>query len=222
MTTVKKKVKFKHEPAEKVEVWKLDDIVPYERNPRTHPEHQIELLARLMVEHGVDQPIVVDEDGIIIKGHGRLLAAKLAGMSMFPVVVKRGLNENQKRADRLADNQVALLAGWDPELVRFELGELQQAGFDMPLIGFDREELELFGVDVGEAGFPELVASDRPSFQIMNFTLHDSQVEVVKMALATAKADGAFDGPNQNSNGNALARICHAYKRKGNSRDADR
>jgi DNA modification methylase len=132
------------QPAETVKVWPLDEILPYERNPRTHPDHQIELLARLMKEHGVDQPIVVDEHGIIIKGHGRLMAAKLAGMSTFPVVVKRGLSEDQKRAERIADNQVALLAGWNLDMIKLELGELTLAGYDMPLLGFDEAALAMF------------------------------------------------------------------------------
>lgn len=134
----------KVEPAEKVEVWALDDIVPYERNPRTHPDAQIELLARLMKEHGVDQPIVVDEHGTIIKGHGRLMAARLAEMWTFPVVVKRGLTEDQKRAERIADNQIALLAGWDKELIRLELGELKLAGYQLPLLGFEDMQLVAF------------------------------------------------------------------------------
>src|SRR5262252_891036 len=138
------KARQQAQPAETVESWPLAKIVPYPNNPRTHPDAQIELLARLMSEHGVDQPIVVDEAGVIIKGHGRLLAANLAGMRMFPVVVKRGLTEEQKRAERLADNQIALLAGWDRDFVRLELGELQLAGYDIPLLGFDAVELASF------------------------------------------------------------------------------
>jgi ParB-like chromosome segregation protein Spo0J len=128
-------------PADKVERWPLDRIVPYERNPRTHPEEQIALLARLMREHGVDQPIVVDEEGVIIKGHGRLMAARLAAFETFPVVVKRGLTEEQKRADRIADNQVALLSGWDVPLLKEELVDLRGAGFEMPLLAFSDAQL---------------------------------------------------------------------------------
>lgn len=159
----------KFEPAEKVEVWPLSDIVPYERNPRTHPKHQIELLARLMAEHGVDQPIVVDENGIIIKGHGRLLAAKFGGMSTFPVVVKKGLSENQKRAERMADNQVALLAGWDTELMRLEVGELRLGGYDMSLLGFDNDQLAEFS-DL----LPRLPDADRGALlELVDITMED-------------------------------------------------
>ncbi len=131
-------------PADVVERWALVDIKPYPNNARTHSDEQIALLARLMTEHGVDQPIVVDENGVILKGHGRLKAAALAGFETFPVVVKRGLTEEQKRADRIADNQVALLAGWDMPLLKLELGGLLSAGFDMPLLGFDTAELRQF------------------------------------------------------------------------------
>ena len=161
--------KRKFEPAEKVEVWPLSDITPYERNPRTHPKHQIELLARLMAEHGVDQPIVVDEKGIIIKGHGRLLAAKFGGMSTFPVVVKKGLTENQKRAERMADNQVALLAGWDTELMRLEVGELRMANYDMSMLGFDNDQLAEFS-DL----LPRLPDADRGALlALVDITMDD-------------------------------------------------
>jgi ParB/Sulfiredoxin domain len=138
--------KTRREPAETVKVWPLDEIVPYPGNPRTHPDSQIELLAKLMQDHGIDQPIVVDEHGVIIKGHGRLKAAKRAGFASFPVVIKRGLTEAQKRAERLADNQIALLAGWDQELIRLEIGELKLAGYDLPLLGFEDGQLAAFAL----------------------------------------------------------------------------
>src|SRR5262245_29803332 len=100
-------------PARAVETWKLDQIKPYDRNARQHPEVQIELLAKLMTKHGVDQPIVVDEDGVILKGHGRRLAAIKAGFNEFPVVVHKGLCDTEKRGLRIADNKVTLLGDWD-------------------------------------------------------------------------------------------------------------
>src|SRR5690242_4209071 len=94
----------------------LDWFIPYERNARTHPESQIELLASLLTKYGPDQDIVVDEDRIILKGHGRLLAAQQAGLSHFTFTQRMGLSEADKQSMRLADNQVALLSGWDKEL----------------------------------------------------------------------------------------------------------
>jgi hypothetical protein len=132
---------LKMQPAERVENRALSAILPYPQNARSHGEEQIELLANLMQRYGIDQPIVVDEAGIILKGHGRRLAAIKAGFEMFPVVVQHGLTDDDKRALRIADNQVALLAGWDEELIRLEVGDLKLHGFDMPLLGFGDAEL---------------------------------------------------------------------------------
>jgi hypothetical protein len=134
----------KAQPAEHVETRPLTAITPYPQNARTHTDQQIELLANLMLRYGVDQPIVVDEAGVILKGHGRRLAAIKAGFKTFPVVVQRGLSDDDKRALRIADNQVALLAGWDQRLMQLELGELKLAGFDLPLLGFGDAELASF------------------------------------------------------------------------------
>jgi hypothetical protein len=124
-------------PAARPEFWPLERIIPYPQNARTHPEAQIALLARLMREHGVDQPIVVDEAGVVLKGHGRLLAAKLAKFPVFPVAQHFDKTEVEKVAMRLEDNQLALLSGWDHELIRGEFQILKTAGYDMPLLGFD-------------------------------------------------------------------------------------
>lgn len=131
--------------------WPLDKIKPYSRNPRTHPPEQIKLLAELILKYGPDQPIAIDEDGVILKGHGRLEAAKFAKLAEFPVVIHAGLSEEDKKAVRIADNQVSLLSGWDQELLRIEVGELRTADFEMPLLGFDRTELNAIetGLNVG-------------------------------------------------------------------------
>jgi DNA modification methylase len=134
----------KAQPAAHVETRPLAAITPYPQNARTHSDEQIELLANLMLRYGVDQPIVVDEAGVILKGHGRRLAAIKAGFETFPVVMQRGLSDDDKRALRIADNQVALLAGWDQELMQLELGELKLHGFELPLLGFGDAELASF------------------------------------------------------------------------------
>lgn len=120
----------------------LREIIPYEKNPRTHPASQVTLLAKLMKQYGIDQPIVTDEDGIILKGHGRLLAAQEAGFETFPVVRRLGLSEADKKAMRLQDNQVALLSGWDRELIAGEVKDLRLAGYDIPLLGFSPDYLD--------------------------------------------------------------------------------
>jgi hypothetical protein len=148
--------KAKAQPAERVENRALAKIIPYPRNPRTHGDDQIKLLADLFQRYGVDQPIVVDEKGVILKGHGRRLAAIKAGMEQFPVVVRRGLSENDKRALRISDNQSALLSGWDNELLKMEMGELSLGGFeDMGLLGFSENQLLRLG-DGDQDASPQL------------------------------------------------------------------
>lgn len=134
-----------HHPASHPETWPIGRIQPYPNNARTHPKAQIDLLAKLLKQQGVDQPIVVDEDGVILKGHGRRLAAIAAGFEVFPVVVRWGLTDAEKTAMRLQDNQVALLSGWDHQLIHHELVVLQRAGFDMPLLGFGKQQLTAWG-----------------------------------------------------------------------------
>lgn len=130
-------------PASAVETWPLERIKPYDRNARQHPQAQIELLASLMGRFGVDQPIVVDEEGVILKGHGRRLAAMRAGFNEFPVVVHRGLSDDDKRGLRIADNKVGLLSGWDESLLRLEIDDLKLRGFDIDFLGFEDKELML-------------------------------------------------------------------------------
>lgn len=131
-------------PAMNPKLWALDQIIPYHSNPRTHPPEQVALLAKLLVRHGVDQPIVVDEDGVILKGHGRRLAAYEAGLTEFPVVQRTDLSDIEKRALRIEDNQVALLSTWDHELIRGEIANLQTAGYEVALLGFGDVDLVHF------------------------------------------------------------------------------
>lgn len=146
-------------PAADVQMRKLDQIKPYPSNPRTHPQAQISQLAKDMIEDGVTMPILIDEDGIIIAGHGRLLAAQANGFEEYPVVIARGWSEERKRAVRLKDNQVALLSGWDHELVRSEIYSLKSAGYDVQLLGFSEASLRGFGIGATGAGEqdPEVV-----------------------------------------------------------------
>ena len=138
----------------KMELWALDKIKPYDKNPRTHPQTQIELLAKLMLKYGIDQPIVVDEDGIILKGHGRRLAALAAGFETFPVIVQRNLKDDDKRAIRIADNQVTALAGWDDEILKQEILSFDN-GFDLDLLGFNKKAVEKFFQNDGAPVFFE-------------------------------------------------------------------
>ena len=123
-------------PADSVERRPLASLIPYARNARTHSDEQVAQIAASMREWGWTNPVLVDEDGGIIAGHGRVLAARSLGYSDVPVMVARGWTEAQRRAYVLADNQLALNAGWNPELLSVELKGLAELGFDLDLLGF--------------------------------------------------------------------------------------
>src|SRR3954469_5755 len=108
-------------PADQVERWSLGRLVPYARNARTHSEAQVAQIAGSIREWGWTVPVLVDETGMLIAGHGRVLAARKLGLTDIPVMVARGWTEAQKRAYVLADNKLALNAGWDVELLKVEL-----------------------------------------------------------------------------------------------------
>jgi DNA modification methylase len=128
-------------PADKVERWSLDRLIPYARNARTHSDAQVAQIAASIREWGWTTPVLVDEDDTIIAGHGRVMAARLLGLTEAPIMVARGWSAAQKRAYALADNKLGENAGWDRELLRLEVADLAALGFDLPLIGFSDEEL---------------------------------------------------------------------------------
>jgi hypothetical protein len=124
-----------------IELWLIDRLIPYARNPRMHSDTQIAQIAASIAQFGFNNPILVDTTNGIIAGHGRLLAARKLGLTEVPVIVLDHLTEAQKRAYIIADNQLALNAGWDEDLLRVELAALQHENFDVNLIGFEDEEL---------------------------------------------------------------------------------
>lgn len=123
---------------------RVDRIIPYPNNPRTHPPAQVTFLAQLFKKFGPDQDIVVDEHWVILKGHGRRLAAIEAGLEQYPVTQRFGLSEEDKRAIRIADNQSALLSGWDQALLSSEVKGLELVGYDVKLLGFGEAQLVQF------------------------------------------------------------------------------
>jgi DNA modification methylase len=128
--------------ADKIELWPIERLRPYEKNARTHSQEQVDQLVKSIEEFGFTNPILVDSGDGILAGHGRLMAAKVAGMRQVPVVVLDYLDEDQRRAYILADNKLAMNAGWDDEMLREEIEALKDAEFDLDLIGFSEEELE--------------------------------------------------------------------------------
>lgn len=123
-------------------------LIPYVNNARTHSAEQIMKLRSSLREFGFINPVIIDRDYNVIAGHGRIMAAKEEGIKEVPCVFVDYLTEAQKKAYILADNRMAMDAGWDEELLRVEIEALQDADFDIGLTGFDENDLaDLFGND---------------------------------------------------------------------------
>lgn len=136
-------------PGLQVTTAKVVDLIPYVRNSRTHPEWQVAQIANSISEFGFVSPCLVGEDGVLIAGHGRLMAAQRLGLEEVPVIVLDHLSDAQRRALVIADNKIAANAGWDEDMLREELAALAHDSFDLDLLGFSEEELgEL--MDFGE------------------------------------------------------------------------
>jgi hypothetical protein len=127
-------------PADHVERWPTERLIPFARNARTHSDAQVSQIAASIREWGWTNPVLVAEDGTIIAGHGRVLAARKLRIADVPVMVAAGWTDSQKRAYAIADNKLTLNGGWDEELLGLEIGELEVLGFDLDLIGFTEGE----------------------------------------------------------------------------------
>jgi DNA modification methylase len=124
-----------------VVTWPVEKLIPFARNARTHSDEQVAQIAASIAEFGWTNPILAGADGIVIAGHARLLAARKLRMTEVPVIVLDHLTETQRRALVLADNKLAINAGWDEEMLRVELEALQEDGFDLDIVGFSDDEL---------------------------------------------------------------------------------
>ena len=120
----------------------INQLKPYKNNARTHNEKQVEKIAKSIEEFGFINPVLIDSNYGIIAGHGRIEGAKKLGMVEVPCLFIEDLSEEQKRAYIIADNKLALDAGWDYELLQIELNELDDLGFDFTLTGFDDLDVE--------------------------------------------------------------------------------
>jgi ParB-like chromosome segregation protein Spo0J len=133
--------------ADKVEHWSIDKLIPYARNARTHSPTQIDQIAASIAEFGFTNPILVGSDGVIVAGHGRLEAARKLGLKTVPVIVLDHLTPTQRKALVIADNKLALNAGWDEELLSLELAELQDLDYHLELTGFRIDDIKLPPID---------------------------------------------------------------------------
>lgn len=128
----------------------IDSLIPYVNNARTHSDEQILQVASSIKEFGFTNPILIDEEGGIIAGHGRLMAAKKLNLTEVPTITLTNLTEAQKKAYVIADNKLALNADWDINLLKIEFNRLEDMNFDLSLTGFDDFELKQFEDDIDD------------------------------------------------------------------------
>lgn len=146
---------------------RVDELIPYVNNARTHSDEQVTQIASSIKEFGFNNPILTDGENGVIAGHGRLLAAKKLGLETVPTIELSGLSEAQKKAYILADNKIALNSGWDEEILKLELDDLQLQGVNLETVGFSDEELS------------ELIASDDQSEPKENEEVPEPELEPI-------------------------------------------
>ena len=178
-------------PAQSSELWPIEKITPYARNSRTHSDEQVAQIAASIREWGWTNPILVDEDGGLIAGHGRLLAARKLGVTQIPTMVAKGWSEAQKKAYVIADNKLALNAGWDLELLAVELGDIQGFDFDLMLTGFSDEELSKLLADVSVSSRD--IAYGKAVMKQIDLKAHVENGEAVRDGMLAAYHFAAAD-----------------------------
>ena len=135
----------------KIEYVATDDLIPYIHNSRTHSEAQVKQIAASIREFGFTNPILIDDQGPIIAGHGRVMAAKALQLDEVPTITLGALSDAQRKAYVIADNKLALNAGWDTEVLLAEIESLQDLNFDTQLLGFSADELsEMLNIEEPE------------------------------------------------------------------------
>lgn len=144
---------------------KINELKPYENNSRTHDESQIKQICESIKEYGWTNPVLIDEKGMIIAGHGRVEAGKKLDIKEVPCIVLSGLTEVQKKAYVIADNKMALNAGWNEELLKTELENLKELDFDLELTGFSKKELDKLFDEINESN-PYTAKTEIPQYEI--------------------------------------------------------
>ena len=144
---------------------KINELKPYENNSRTHDESQIKQICESIKEYGWTNPVLIDEKGTIIAGNGRVEAGKKLDIKEVPCIVLSGLTEAQKKAYVIADNKMALNAGWNEELLKTELEKLKELDFDLELTGFSKKELDKMFDEINESN-PYTAKTEIPQYEI--------------------------------------------------------
>jgi len=167
-------------PADSVIRRKISSIIPYARNSRTHSDEQIAQIAASINEWGFTTPILIDESGEVIAGHGRLLAAQRLGLEEVPTMTAAGWSDAQKKAYVIADNKLALNAGWDDEILKIEMQELGDLNFDLTLTGFGIDEMAFLFDEVVDQEKPLPEEQDlQPTFEVAVECLNEAEQETV-------------------------------------------
>jgi len=146
----------------KIQYKPIQDLIPYARNSRTHNDAQVAQIAASIKEFGWTNPVLLDGENGIIAGHGRVMAAQKLGESEVPTIELSHMDDNQKRAYIIADNKLALNAGWDNEMLALEVADLKDAGYDLGLTGFSLDEIAALNGDIDvEEDFKEPIDESR-------------------------------------------------------------
>lgn len=215
-------------PADKVERRNVSDLTPYARNSRTHSDEQVAQIAASIKEWGWTIPVLIEPDGGIIAGHGRVMAAQRLGITEVPCMIADGWSEAQKRAYIITDNKLPLNAGWDYDLLAVEFAELGDMGFDLGLTGFGEMELGALLADKTEGLTDPDAVPDVPVVPVTvegdvwllgrhRLMCGDStSIDAVERLMDGGRADMVFtDPPYGMSYGGGRARGDHALNKKG-------
>jgi DNA modification methylase len=210
----------------KIKQVEIEKLIPYVNNSRTHDDAQVAQIAASIKEFGWTNPILTDGDNGIIAGHGRLMAARKLGMTTVPVIELEGMSEAQKKAYVIADNKLALNAGWDLEVLKLELDALADDGFDVELTGFSLDELNALNPEVVNEGLTDEDAvpdvPDEPItklgdiYQLGNHRLmcgDSTSIDAVEKLMDGQKASLVVTDPPWNvAYGTNLANNAQGYK----------
>ena len=189
-----------------VEYVPIDEIRPYENNAKQHPVEQIEQIIRSINDYGMNDPIAVWKDNVIIEGHGRYMALKKMGYTDVPVIRLDDLTDDQRREYMLVHNKTTMNSGFDISTLEIELAELPS--FDAPFYDFEIVTDDGYGTDFS------LADGDREPIQQMSFTFSDEEAEIIKRAIDEMKRSleyQQYDSINENGNGKALYLVVNEW-----------
>ena len=175
-----------------IEYKRVDDLIPYVNNSRTHSDEQVTQVAASIKEFGFTNPLLIDEQGGIIAGHGRLMAAKKLKLEQVPTITLEGLTDAQRKAYVIADNKLALNAEWDFDLLKIEIESLQEDDFKLDLLGFDVDELN------GILGFDDIAEEDEEEPEQDYEDNYKEQYGVIIMCKNAEEQEKVFNKMQQN------------------------